>query len=121
MRRNPYRDPAALTQRERDLAKTAGGAGSTGQAIGVGAGTALGALIGGLATGLPTGGPGALAGIPVGASLGGALGGTVGQFIGGAVGENAQGDLDEEEMRREKELIRMQLRQEALDALKAQR
>ena len=120
MRRNPYRDPAALTQRERDLAKTAGGAGNTGKAVGTVAGTAIGALLGG-AVGSLAGGVGAVPGAGLGAGLGGTAGSYAGEFIGNAIGDAAQGDLDEEEMRREKELLRMQLRQEALDALKAQR
>lgn len=118
MRKRYRASDIAVTDDERELAKTAQGAAGQGSAIGSGLGSALGAGLGALGFLVP--GLGAVT-MPLGASLGGALGGAIGGGAGGAVAEGAEKKLSAGELRRAVIIEKEKARQAALEELLAQR
>lgn len=113
--RYPTLDELAATEEEKAAARKVATAPGESQAVGGGIGTILGGALGAL--GIPLG-LGEVT-IPLGASLGGAAGGAIGGSIGAGDADKAQAVLDEAEQARQRKLTEMQLRQQALDALKA--
>ena len=104
----------AERQAARTLAEGGAGARTAGSTIGSLAGAGLGAL------GFLVPGVGAALGpatMGLGSSLGGALGGEIGGMTAQGGLDDAQEDLREAEMERQKKLEAYQLRQDALDAL----
>jgi hypothetical protein len=108
-----------VTDEERELARTAAGAGGQGAAWGGGLGTALGAGLG-AALSIPTMGVLSPGLVTAGAGVGGALGGAIGSSVGGMQAEGAEKRLAEIDEERQRRLSEYQLRQQALDDLLAQ-
>lgn len=111
-------DDLDVSDRERELARTA----ETAQGTGTGVGTAIGTGLGTLAGLAPLLIPGAgipLAGVtaPAGAAAGGALGGAAGSAIGGHFADQAGDELLEAQGDREEKLATLEEREEALRAL----
>lgn len=108
-----------VTERERQLANTAGSAGGNATAIGGGIGTALGAGVGAL-LGIPTAGALSAPLAGVGAGVGGALGSAIGGQLGQGQASEAEGELAKIEEQRQRQLSDWEMRQAALDDLLAQ-
>lgn len=117
-RRFSYPNPDELEPTDAELAdeRTAAGAQQTDSAIGGGVGGVLGGALGAL--GIPLG-LGEVT-IPAGIALGSGVGSAIGGQVGGGAANEADARLRDAQLKRQKKLTALQMREQALNDLLAQ-